>query len=1289
MKKTQRKDASRNIRKRIVSYLSVCLVTMLGLGGLFITRYMGAGINEEATRYYNEHGFKNYELISSLGISDDDIEQIAQTEGVIDVEGIIRTGGSLTKGDLNCSVDLITLTERISVPELVEGRFPVAKDECILAEDFAEVKGLRIGDEVKLAMTGSAIDSESSDPDKRALLVNDFTVTGLMKHPDYLRRKSVDVVGLPWAAFNMDYLGDFHSHALVRTEEPEGVDIFSDKYFKETAETKQRLEELAGVLEVDSLERTKEKSYEELDRRWQEALDEFDEAQAEIDENEANLNAELDAAIKDLNDAQAELDEKVREGNEQIKKAEEEIEAGEKEIEDNEQKIKAGEKEIKKNEQKIKDNEKKIKDNEKKIKDNEQKIKDSEQTVKDNEKKIKDAEKTIKDKEKELRDAEDELNENKERLKTADEKLPEAKKYVEDNKAYYEGEMEDVSEKLAYVEQLLDRIDGIVDTDSEEFRTAVNELADFFIDNGEKIRNLNGRLESEEAMELAEKIRDITGLDGTGILATIAAFDVDRFLALAEEVKNDGGVEEFLSKAREYAESIQAELDKLKEYEDYIKKYEENREDLYNKVAEKEDELDDAKEQLASAKEELKDAKNKLKAAKEELKDGKDKLAAGKEKLESAKDKLAAGKAELAEGKRDLAAGKKELAAGKRELAEGKRELAAGKRKLASEKSKAEAEIRDGWNLYYAQKEDYEGRLQEAKDLLAENREEAEEKIDSLREDIENIKCKWLVLDRRANAGYVDAKSNISAINKASLVFGILFLLISAIVCFSTLSIIIEEQKKMVGTVKAFGFHKGEILGKYLMFGVSAAVAGSIAGILLALGLSGVVLNAYYNSGMYQFDPPRSVVTVGITVIACLIMIAICALATVIACTDILRSPASVLMKGGTTGRIRKKKEKKTSASRRGGSLYSRLIIRNMLDDKARVAISIIIIAFSTMLVGTGISMKLAFDGMTEKQVSDIYKYDVRVDLGDDIRSEDYGRIEKIFEEAGADYTPASFTSHVFRLNDRLDAVNVLVGDPEELGEFFSVRDSVTGEELELPAEGFLVQKKMKESYGMGTGTTLALFSDELDECSGEVTGVFQNYVGRLIITSPEGYEKAFGDAAADNCYYVKLNGADINELKSEVLAAKDDASFEVAAEFVKKFETVALLYNLIVIITTAIAILMSFMILSNLANIFLNRKKTELSVMRINGFSIKQTKGYLTRETVITTAIGTVLGVLAGAIATPHIIRAMEQPDLQFIRTFHVPAWVIAVALEALFAIVIYSIVFRKVKDLNLRDVT
>lgn len=1200
MKKTQRKDAIRNIRKRIVSYLSICLVIMLGLGGFFITSYMNAGIDATTTDYYKDRSFKNFELISSLGITDDDLDQIKEVEGITDAEGVIRADGTLKKGDLKCNAEIISMTERISIPEVVEGKAPAAKDECMIGEDFALVNGLKIGDKVSLTMpemgasgyTSSedmdlSIDTDSDkddgeEPDKEetvkednnALFCEEFTVTGLMKHPDYLRRRSVNTVVLPWSAYNKEATDGYYTHAFLLSEEPEGVSLFKDEYFEKTAGTKKKLEELTETLAEDSETRAKNKAYAKIDEEWQKALAQLGDAQEEIDENEANLNEELAKARKDLEDAQKELDDKVA---------------------DAKKKIENGEKKIREGEKKIKNGEKQIKDNEKKIKDGEEQIKDA-----------------------------------KKLLKEIDEILPEARKYVEDMKAKYGGDLEDALKTLTQAQKLLDKLKGL-DPDSEEFRNVARELAKFILDKEATIRKVDTFFDRDDVMDIAEKISDMTGIKADDAVNAIRKVDVDGLLSLAQGVYDTGGnINEFVKRTQELVDSIQTVLDTIDEINSYIKQYEGKRSSLYKQLAEKEKELED--------------------------------------------------------GKKELADGKKQLAAAKKELAAAKKKLAASKKQLASEKSKYQAQIRNGWSLYYSNKAEYEQKLEEAKALLAENREEAEARLEEAKAEVEKIECKWIVLDRRANAGYVDMKGNIAAVDSAGLAFGLLFILISAIVCFSTLVIMIEEQKKMVGTVKAFGFHKSEILGKYLVFGITAAVIGCIAGILVALGMSGFVLQKYYESGVYQIGRPSSIITPVSTIIACVCMIIVCALSTVIACTDILKSPASVLMKGG---RGKEGSRKRKSSSRGGGSLYSRLIIRNMLEDKARVLISIAIIAFSTMLVGTGISMKLAYDGMSRKQITDVYKYDIRVDLGDKITNEQKAELSKVLTNAGTDFTAASYETHLYRWDDKLDALYVLTGDPDELGEFFALRDSRTGKDLALPEDGVLIQNKMKESYGMTEGKSIPVMDSGLDLKDAVIKGYFQNYVGRIIVTSPEGYRNTFGEEPVYNCYYVKANGADITRLEGELLAVTEDVSFEEASAFATTFESVAFLYNIVVYVSTGIAILMSFMILTNLANIFLNRKKTELTVMRINGFSIKQTKGYLARETVVTTAIGIVLGVLLGSVAAPLIIKKMEQPDLQFIRTFHPAAWIVAVVLAVIFAVVINSLVFRKVRNLNLRDVT
>ena len=122
--------------------------------------------------------------------------------------------------------------------------------------------------------------------------------------------------------------------------------------------------------------------------------------------------------------------------------------------------------------------------------------------------------------------------------------------------------------------------------------------------------------------------------------------------------------------------------------------------------------------------------------------------------------------------------------------------------------------------------------------------------------------------------------------------------------------------------------------------------------------------------------------------------------------------------------------------------------------------------------------------------------------------------------------------------------------------------------------------------------------------------------------------------------------------------------------------------------VTTVIAIIMSFMILTNLANIYVSRKKKELIVMRINGFSVSKTIHYLARETIVTTVLGLTLGVLAGSLGNELVMRLLEQPDVQFIRTINPLAWIIAVGLESFFAIIIYSTAFRRVKHLNFREI-
>ena len=1099
--------------------MSVCLVVALGLGVLFTTRYTGAGLDKKYSDYFKDRNFKDFEMISSFGVTDANLDKIRNTPGVTDAEGVMLADGAVSFGDQNRNAIVSSLTKEVSVPELTDGRFPTGRDECVIGEDFAETEGLAIGDTIGITLSGM-----DALGDEKPLYEKSFTITGLMHHPEQFKRKSVNTVSLPLEAFNEEATKGLYTEAYVKIEQPEKVSMFSTKYFDETADTKKALENLAVELGDDRTKDMKDEANASIDEEWAKAVAQMDDAQNQIDDGEAELNSKLAQGRKQLNAAQDKLTKTIAKYKKKIRDAE---------------------------------------------------------------KKIKKAEKTI---------------------AKIDKALPDVKKHNKELRKKYNGEIKDSLNEIASLEETIEKLEKIKDITSPEYGELIKKLAQLVLDKQDVILNVRDFFRRDDVIDIGNKIKEVTEgkLDPTGVIKAIGEFDAEGLIDLASELVNFDpsmidDAKEFVKSLKDYIKSVKDAIKKLDEIDSYIKEYEKNRSKILARIAKE------------------------------------------------------------------------------------KKNLADGKKKLKAEQKKYQGKIDAGWAKYYAEKAKYETKLEEAKLMLEENREEAEAKLKEARAEVENMEpCRWITLDRAANAGYVTARSNITATTTAGNVFGLLFIIVTAIVCFSTLVIIIDEQKPLVGTSKAFGFHKGEILGKYLTFGAAAALVGSALAVVIGLIVSVIVQKKLASAGLVQVGTAPSVFTPGITIGATLLITAVAVVASIIACGDILRSPASLLMKGAV---LKKNKKKKKESSGRG-SLYSRLIMRNMADDKARVIVTMSIIAFSCMLIGMGMSMKLAFDGMIDKQIGDINKYDFVMNLGDSVSEKDEAKLVNVLESEQVSYLPATVSSSLYKWEGRVDGLQMICADTSRIGEFYAVTDPKSGSPIEISDKGILIQKRLHESYGINSGDKLPLLDSNFKENEVEVKGYFANYVGRMVVISPAAYKDIFGKKNEINSYYVRLEGADAESLKNQLLAVTDGVSFSQKSDFKATLDSAAQLYNVMVAVITGMAILISFMILTNLSNIFLNRRKTELSVMRVNGFSIKQAKGYLRKETIFTTSAGLALGVVLGAVLTPPVMSVLQQPDMELVKSFHIEAWAFAVVVETIFAIIINSLVFNKVKKLDLKDI-
>ena len=323
MKQTQFKDSLRNIWKQKVSYLSVIVIAFLGVATFLGISFSDAALRRNGSIMYNAVNYRDLEIVSTALFDAEDLEEIQNVEGVGDAEAVWQTPAKVSCGDKRGDVNVITLTERVNQPQLVEGRLPEGADECAVEQRLARDMGWKLGDEIHAL---------SARGEKAEYLKDDsFVIVGIANHPDHT---SVSIPDTLYAmvrkdAFDMEALDDCFMKAEIVIDKPEGMDRFSRGYEAAVGTVSERLERLAarrapirdGEIQgkaksqldeaqskLDDASEQLQKARAELDEGWTALKD----GETQIDQNEAKLadaQTQLDDTWKQLQEGRAKLDE--------------------------------------------------------------------------------------------------------------------------------------------------------------------------------------------------------------------------------------------------------------------------------------------------------------------------------------------------------------------------------------------------------------------------------------------------------------------------------------------------------------------------------------------------------------------------------------------------------------------------------------------------------------------------------------------------------------------------------------------------------------------------------------------------------------------------------------------------------------------------------------------------------------------------------------------------------------------------------------------------------------------
>ena len=138
MKKTQVKDASRNIKKNLLSWISVVFIAAMAASSYLGICYSAASMRNAGDNFYQKTSFRDFEITSSLLLTNADIDAIKADEDVKDVEGIYFANAKVSSGDIHEKINIVSVSERINVPEIAEGSLPQKADECAVEQTIAE-----------------------------------------------------------------------------------------------------------------------------------------------------------------------------------------------------------------------------------------------------------------------------------------------------------------------------------------------------------------------------------------------------------------------------------------------------------------------------------------------------------------------------------------------------------------------------------------------------------------------------------------------------------------------------------------------------------------------------------------------------------------------------------------------------------------------------------------------------------------------------------------------------------------------------------------------------------------------------------------------------------------------------------------------------------------------------------------------------------------------------------------------------------------------------------------------
>ena len=639
----------------------------------------------------------------------------------------------------------------------------------------------------------------------------------------------------------------------------------------------------------------------------------------------------------------------------------------------------------------------------------------------------------------------------------------------------------------------------------------------------------------------------------------------------------------------------------------------------YNQIKDNPNISEEQKQMLENKIQMLKQSKQTIKEGIEQINNG---ITTGKQEIENAKTQLQNAKNELTKKEKQYEATKtatySSLENAKIEIEKSKTELEKGEKEL-------------------------EEKEEEFKDKIA----DAESKLIDSREKIANIENPtWYVLDRYSNTGYNSFIQDTESIENISKVFPIVFFMVALLISLTSMTRMVEEQRTQIGTLKALGYNKLQIASKYVIYAGLACVIGGVLGMSVGFVLLPQIIWTMYQM-MYQMTDNIHISFNIIIGGMGLLLICVCIMgATIYAVLKELVQTPSTLMRPKAPKMGKRVLLEKIPFIWKRLSFSQKVTVRNIFRYKKRFLMTIIGILGCTALIVVGFGVRDSIRCIMPNQFEKVFNYDMQIGLKNGLEDEQKQKyIISLQEKTELEKVVETYmTSNIAKNQENEEDVQIIVPkEPKDLDEVINLTDVKTGEKVQLEENAICLTDKVAELLNVKQGDTITLKDSKDKERQVKISNIVENYVYHYVYMSRITYENLYGENYNTNMLFTKNNNLSEEQetnLATEIMNQSEVASISRNSSIMNLLDDTMKSLNYVVIILIVSAGLLAFVVLYNLSNVNISERIRELATIKVLGFYDKEVYSYVTRETVILTAIGIVLGLIGGYFLNYFIIR-------------------------------------------------